>query len=529
MISMVRSMALAILFLPCVYGAADGAISGTIKDPTGTPFQGAFIRVRNEQRKITMSVLSDKQGHYRVPNLQPGEYDLKATAIGYKSDPRIGVKVSASGAASLDFALQKVAVTWSDLTVDQGRKLLPEGKGKEMLFAQCVSCHGFQSRMAGTHLSKQGWVQAVSYMRQVMRYILTPLVSDQDAADISAYLYTVFGADSKLPASPAELPGYAETVQSFSDEAMKIVYVDYDLPGPNRFPWNAAPGKDGKMWVPDYGKANRVARLDPATGEIQEFVTPYKGTAGIHSAVPGPDGTVWFSEQGPNRLGKLIPATKEIAEFQGSYLPGKEGISPGGQKHTIRVDSKGLVWSSGVPLTRFDPRTGKFTEFPDVPSAYGIALDANDNVWYAEFRPNGVLGRVDGKTGKVTKWSPPTPDARPRRLQVDSDGIVWFAEFRAGKIGRFDPRTESFKEYALPGPDPTPYGFEIDSQHKLWYSSLNTDVFGCLDPKTGQVTEYPFPYRENATREIFRDAQGRMWFSSPPNNKVGYFKLADGN
>jgi virginiamycin B lyase len=243
--------------------------------------------------------------------------------------------------------------------------------------------------------------------------------------------------------------------------------------------------------------------------------------------VPGPDGLVWFSEQGPNRLGRLNPATREIAEFQGSFIPGKEGTSAGGQKHTIRVDSKGLVWSSGVPLTRFDPKTGKFTEFQDVPSAYGIALDAEDNLWYAEFRPNGVIGRVDTRTGQVSKWSPPTPDARPRRLQVDSEGIVWFAEFRAGKIGRFDPRSQSFREYELPGPDPTPYGFEIDNRHRLWYSSLNTDVFGCLDPKTGQVTEYPFPYRENAAREIFRDAKGRLWFGSPPNNKVGYLVVPD--
>jgi len=312
-------------------------------------------------------------------------------------------------------------------------------------------------------------------------------------------------------------------VRPFSDEAMKIVYVDYELPGPNRFPWNAAPGKDGKIWIPYYGKANRVGRLDPNTGETQEFPTPYKGTAGIHSAVPAPDGTVWFSEQGANRLAKLIPDTKAVTEYQAAYMPGKEGLQPGGQKHTVRVAPNGLVWVTGIPLSRLDPKTGRFTEFQEVPSAYGIALDAEGNPWFAEFRPNGKIGRVDAKTGKVMKWAPPTPDARPRRLQVDSDGIVWFAEFRAGKIGRFDPKTETFKEYPLPGPDPTPYGFEIDGKHRIWYSSQNTDVFGCLDPNTGQVTEYPFPYSENAVRELFLDSQGRMWFGSPPNNKVGYF------
>ena len=36
----------------------------------------------------------------------------------------------------------------------------------------------------------------------------------------------------------------------FSDEAMRIVFVDYDLPGPNRMPWSAAPARDGTHWMP---------------------------------------------------------------------------------------------------------------------------------------------------------------------------------------------------------------------------------------------------------------------------------------
>ena len=34
---------------------------------------------------------------------------------------------------------------------------------------------------------------------------------------------------------------------------MKIVYVDYEMPGPDRMPFSAAPDKDGKMWIPEFG------------------------------------------------------------------------------------------------------------------------------------------------------------------------------------------------------------------------------------------------------------------------------------
>jgi virginiamycin B lyase len=520
-------MGLLIFFASVAYGASGGTISGTVKDPDGAPLKGTFVRARSAAKsKITISVLSDKQGHYRMENLGPGSYEVWATAVGYNNNPPAAVNVAAGQSASFDFALQRGMVRWSDLTVYQGEKLLPEGKGKEVLFGQCYICHGFQTRMAEMRWDEAGWVRAVNFMRQAMHSRLAGL-SDQDAASVASYLNTVFGADSKLPKSPAELPGYKETVRPVSDQATKITYVDYDLPGPNRMPFSGAPDKNGKIWIPDFGKANRIARLDPASGEVQEFVVPNQGTAGIHSAWPAPDGTVWLTEQASNKLGKWDPTTGKITEYQDAYQPGKEGLEAGGSKHTVRVDFKGYVWSSGSPLTRLDPKTGKFTRFPEVPSAYDVNLDKEGNVWFTVYR-DSKIGKVDAKTGKLTLWDLPTK-GNPRRLVVDSQGIAWAGEFTAGKIARFDPKTETFKEYQLPGPSPTPYAMGIDRDDNIWYSSHDMDVVGRLDPKTGEVTEYPIPYSENYMKEFFLDSQGRMWWGSPPNNKVGYFTLPDGN
>jgi streptogramin lyase len=118
------------------------------------------------------------------------------------------------------------------------------------------------------------------------------------------------------------------------------------------------------------------------------------------------------------------------------------------------------------------------------------------------------------------------PDARPRRLQVDFDGIVWFAEVRGGKIGRFDPKTETFREYRLPGAEPTPYALAIDQNHYIWYSSDHQDVIGRLDPKTGRVIEYPFTHSEISMREFFLDSQGRMWFASARTTRLAISTLS---
>ncbi len=140
---------------------------------------------------------------------------------------------------------------------------------------------------------------------------------------------------------------------------------------------------------------------------------------------------------------------------------------------------------------------------------------------------------VDNETRQEKKWTAPSGVNMPqgksifnRRIAIDTEGIVWFAEYNTGKIASFDPKTEKFKEYQLPGGDPTPYALGIQKDHSIWYSSEDMDHLGRLDPQTGKITLYPYPHFENGMREFNMDAQGRMWYGSPANNKVGYFYVA---
>ena len=59
-----------------------------------------------------------------------------------------------------------------------------------------------------------------------------------------------------------------------------------------------------------------------------------------------------------------------------------------------------------------------------------------------QYVKDGQLGKIDANTGKVTKWTVPSPDSRPRRIDIDPEGNIWFAEFQGGKIGEFNPKTE---------------------------------------------------------------------------------------
>jgi virginiamycin B lyase len=499
-------------------------ITGTVKGVDGAPFQGAFVQAQNTKTKITVNVLSDGQGRYRIEQLPAGEYRVQIRAVGFSAEPHTGVNLTTDQNTSFDFALLKGVVRWSDISQNQAKQLWPPAKGKDLIVQNCSICHGFESLIAPVTRDEDGWKDRVAFMRTAFRFGLAD-VTDQDAAEIASYLTKLFGPDSVLPKSPEDMPKYKETLRPFSSDAMNIVYVEYDMPGPRRMPFSAAPDKNGYLWIPNFGAANKISRLDPKTGEMQDFSVPNIGVAGIHSAVPAPDGSVWLAEQGSNKLGRWDPVTQKITEFQDQYLPGKEGIEEGGEKHTVRLDPSGNVWASGAPLTKFDPETKKFTRFAEVPRVYDVKPDKNGDVWFTSPRTNEI-GKVDGKTMKITKWTMPTGNSYPRRLEIGPDGIIWIGEFNSGKMGRFDPKNQTFKEYALPGPDPTPSALGIDAEGYIWYDSHRQDTMGRFDPKTGKVTEYPVPHVELSMREFFRDAQGRMWYGINPNNKVGYFYLA---
>jgi len=436
--------------------------------------------------------------------------------------------------------MKKGAVQWSQLTKYQAGILLPEAKGKDVVLQECFNCHAM-SRIGVMGRDREGWLEAIEHMRQVGVADIKPDVADQ----VSEYLSTVFGPDAETPASPALLPQYQKVKQEhdyFADDALNLVYVDYQLTGePKDRPGTGKPDKDGNIWMEMGGG---LSKLDPATGELHTWRLPDPTRPFIHEILPTADGSVWLTIERQNALARFDTRTEKFEVYRQPYdgPPPVEmepnapwpnlRYTPGGQtgdprRHTAVADLQGNIWSSGRPLSKFDIETKKFTFFPEVPDIYGIAVDKEGNVWFAEFnsKDHHSIGKVDVKTNKITKWTPPSSDTRPRRLKIDSQGMVWFGDYFGGNLTRFDPKTQTFKEFKLPGPMPTPYGIGVDHNDNLWYASMYTDVIGKLDPKTGKVIEYPSPYGERGTRDMFEDAQGRIWYGAQPYGKVGYVRL----
>jgi len=62
-----------------------GHISGVVKDETGGVLPGVEVTARNTGTEATRTVISDDEGRYRLPNLSPGDYELRAELAGFQT------------------------------------------------------------------------------------------------------------------------------------------------------------------------------------------------------------------------------------------------------------------------------------------------------------------------------------------------------------------------------------------------------------------------------------------------------------
>ena len=57
---------------------ATGNLSGTIRDTTGGVLPGVNVTIRNVATGASRSVVTDSDGRYRIVNVDPGDYELRA-------------------------------------------------------------------------------------------------------------------------------------------------------------------------------------------------------------------------------------------------------------------------------------------------------------------------------------------------------------------------------------------------------------------------------------------------------------------
>src|SRR6267154_1489978 len=270
--------------------------------------------------------------------------------------------------------------------------------------------------------------------------------------------------------------------------------------------------------------ASRGAAPASETGElkvaIHEWDVPTKG-AHPHDPAIGPDGALWFTEQMANKLGRLDPATGTFQEY--SLVEGKNS-----GPHGLVADQEGNIWftaQGGNAVGRLDPRTGKI-ELKKVPTEsalpYGIQINSKGVPFFCELGTN-KMGKIDPATMGITEYKLPV-GARPRRLTVAADDKIYFTDFKGGNLGRLDPTTGAVKMWVSPGGhDSGPYGIAITPDGMVWYSEseVKPNTIIQFDPKTHRFARATIPSGGGVVRNMAATADGRVYIACSGVDKVG--------
>ena len=293
---------------------------------------------------------------------------------------------------------------------------------------------------------------------------------------------------------------------------------EFDLPTPRSHPHDPALAPDGSLWYTGQG-TNTLGRLDPKTGEIKEYPLKTAGS-GPHGLVADSQGNIWFTAAFKGYVGKLDPRTGAVTEYK---MPDSRARDP----HTPVFDSNGILWftvESGNFVGKLDPRTGevKLKAVP-TPNAvpYGIVVSSTGVPYFCEFGTN-KLASIHPTSMEITEYSLPA-GTHPRRLAITKDDVIYYTDYARGYLGRFDTKTGKQEEWASPGgPESRPYGIAITSDGSVWYSEsgVSPNTLVRFDPLTHAFAREPIPSGGGVVRNMVATPTGHLYLACSGVNKV---------
>ena len=102
---------------------ANGAITGTVLDPTGAAVAGATVTATNRETGAVSKATSTSTGLYEFPSLQPGTYDVTFAAKGFAVSTALGIEVQAVQTRQVNAKLQ-VGSSTQTVTVTEAVPML---------------------------------------------------------------------------------------------------------------------------------------------------------------------------------------------------------------------------------------------------------------------------------------------------------------------------------------------------------------------------------------------------------------------
>jgi streptogramin lyase len=281
--------------------------------------------------------------------------------------------------------------------------------------------------------------------------------------------------------------------------ASAVLFREFSTTAPNTLPAGITSGPDGALWFAENG-GNAVGRA-PVDGTLGSF--PIGGTNNLLGITRGPDGNLWVTDD-LNGIIRRVTPTGGVTAFPLPTSSGAQDIvtgSDGALWYTMRNANKiGRITTTGTVTEYTLPQS---TSLP-----YGIVSGPDNALWFAE--ESGRIGRIT-TSGAISEYNVPTPSAFPHDIAVGPDGAMWFTERDGNKIGRITTGG-AINEYDLPTPQALPEAITNGPDGALWFTEGATEAIGRITPD-GTISENPLPSPPGSPAEITTGPDGGIWYT----------------
>ena len=129
---------------------APAALNGKVTSQEEGAMEGVVVSAKKDGSTITVSVVSDKQGHFGFPanRLEPGHYFLAIRAVGYDLDGPGTADVAAHKTTIVDLKLRKTKDLASQLTNAEWLMSIPgtDEQKTSFLLGNCINCPRLSAR-----------------------------------------------------------------------------------------------------------------------------------------------------------------------------------------------------------------------------------------------------------------------------------------------------------------------------------------------------------------------------------------------
>ncbi|MGA2717645.1 MAG: carboxypeptidase-like regulatory domain-containing protein, partial [Candidatus Acidiferrales bacterium] len=118
-------------------------LAGRVTSVEESAMEGVVVSARKDGSTITVSVDSDKQGHFGFPadRVEPGHYTLAIRAVGYDLDGPAEATVAAHKTATIDLKLRKAKNLALQLTSAEWLMSMSGTDQQKTSLMNCVNCH----------------------------------------------------------------------------------------------------------------------------------------------------------------------------------------------------------------------------------------------------------------------------------------------------------------------------------------------------------------------------------------------------